>query len=95
MHRDLYLKTKGNCWFNHIIELSKNNKSEENPLFDYQQTVYEALEKHKFLWILKATGFGIIEFFLRYMVWLVLRNNDYKNSQFIIVTNPNWDFSKK
>ena len=29
------------------------------------------------------------------MAWLCLRNNDYQNSQMVIVTVPNWDLSKK
>jgi hypothetical protein len=45
------------------------------------------LEKH--LWILKATGLGVTEFMLRFMAWLCLRNDDYKNSQMVIVTGPN------
>ena len=67
-HRDLYVQTQANCCFNHIIGLSRNNKTGvENPLFDYQQTVYEALDNYRHLFILKATGLGISEFFLRYM----------------------------
>jgi len=56
-HRDLYIKAKGNCRFNHIIGLSRNNKTgRENLLFDYQQIIKEASEKYRHLYILKATG---------------------------------------
>src|SRR5215208_583357 len=29
------------------------------------------------------------------MIWLCLRNDDYKYSQMVIITGPNWDQSKK
>ena len=34
--------------------------------------------KNKHLWVKKATGLGVTEFFLRLMAWLCLRNDDYK-----------------
>jgi len=80
-HKTLYIQTKGKCCFNNIIGLPRDNKTgEENPLFDYQQLIFESLENHKFLWILKATGLGIIEFFLRYMAWLCLKDDTYQGS---------------
>jgi hypothetical protein len=43
----------------------------------------------------KVNRLGISEFFLRYMAWLCLRNNDYQNSQMVIVTGPNIDLAIK
>jgi len=52
--------------------------------------------KDKHLWIKKATGLGVTEFFLRFMAWLCFRNNDdYMNSQMCIVTGPNIDIAIK
>jgi hypothetical protein len=51
--------------------------------------------KHKHLWVKKATGLGVTEFFLRLIVWLCLRNDNYKNSQMCIVTGPNIDIAIK
>jgi hypothetical protein len=67
----------------------------QNPLFDYEKIVLDSLQNHKHLWILKSTGLGITELFLRYMSYLCLRNNDYQNSQMVIVTGPNIDLSIK
>jgi hypothetical protein len=47
------------------------------------------------LWVKKATGLGVTEFFLRFMAWLCLRNNDYRNSQMCIVTGPNQELAIK
>ena len=51
--------------------------------------------KDKDLWIKKATGLGVTEFFLRFMAWLCLRNDNYRNSQMCIVTGPNIDIAIK
>jgi hypothetical protein len=51
--------------------------------------------KLKHLWIKKATGLGITEFMLRFMCWLALRNDDYKNSQMVIITGPNQELAIK
>jgi hypothetical protein len=51
--------------------------------------------KVKHVWIKKATGLGITEFMLRYMAWLCLRNDDYKNSQMVIITGPNQELAIK
>jgi hypothetical protein len=68
-------------------------------MFDYEKLLYDSLLipdysnplnhsfKHKRLWVKKATGLGVTEFFLRLMAWLCLGNDDYRNSQKCIVTS--------
>ena len=51
--------------------------------------------KEKHLFVKKATGLGITEFFLRFMAWLCLYNDDSQNSQMVIVTGPNQELSIK
>ena len=51
--------------------------------------------KIKHLWVKKATGLGVTEFMLRFMAWLCLRNDDYRNSQMVIVTGPNQELAIK
>jgi hypothetical protein len=71
-------KIKGRkCCWNHYISLCKDNhdSTKENPIFDYQQEIVDILKDHKHLFILKSTGLGISELFLRYMAFLCLRNN--------------------
>jgi hypothetical protein len=105
-HKQEDIKTKGDCCFNHIIGLP-TKEGKEKPLFDYQKLLYDSLLipdfynplqhtfKLKHLWVKKATGLGVTEFFLRFMAWLCLRNNDYRNSQMCIVTGPNQDIAIK
>jgi hypothetical protein len=105
-HRQDDLETKGDCCFNHIIGLPIKDKVEK-PLFDYEKLLNDSLLiadfynplKHTFklkhVWIKKATGLGVTKFFLRFMAWLCLRNNDYRNSQMCIVTGPNQELAIK
>ena len=51
--------------------------------------------KDKHLWIKKATGLGISEFMLRFMAWLCVKDNSYRNCQMCIVTGPNQDIAIK
>jgi hypothetical protein len=76
-------------------------------MFDYEKLLYDSLLiadfynplqhtfKEKHLWVKKATGLGVTEFFLRFMAWLCLRNDDYRNSQMCIVTGPNQELAIK
>jgi hypothetical protein len=75
-------------------------------MFDYEKLLYDSVLvndvsnhshsfKHKHLWVKKATGLGVTEFFLRLMAWLCMRNDDYQNSQMCIVTGPNIDIAIK
>jgi hypothetical protein len=98
------IKANGNCCFNHVIGLP-TKEGVEKAIFDYEKILYYALLlnqvskhndfKHKHLWVKKATGLGVTEFFLRLMAWLCLRNDDYKNSQMCVVTGPNIDIAIK
>ena len=60
---------------------------------DPKNILYPFKEKH--LWIKKATGLGVTEFMLRFMAWLCLRNDDYRDSQMVIVTGPNQELAIK
>jgi hypothetical protein len=47
------------------------------------------------MFVKKSVGLGISELFLRLMAWLCLYNDDYRNSQMVIVTGPNIDLAIK
>jgi hypothetical protein len=79
MHKVQDIKTKGNCCFNHIIGLPQKN-GVEKPLFDYEKTIFDSLQSHKHVWIKKATGLGITEFMLRFMIWICFKEGENNNS---------------
>ena len=80
-HKAEALRAEGNCCFNHIIGLPTKERV-ERPIFDYQKIMYDTFLiqsinnplnhdfKHKHLWVKKATGLGVTEFFLRLMACL-------------------------
>lgn len=88
------VETGERCCFNHCIGLPRKG-SEEKPMYDYEIEILNALEKEgkKYLWILKATGLGVTEFFLRYVAWLCIRDDKLRGSTICIVTGPRIDLA--
>lgn len=68
-------------------------------MFPYEKKLYDALQKHKRIWVKKATGLGVTEFMLRYMAWLALSNEGsryFKINEspiFTVVTGPRLDLA--
>lgn len=68
-------------------------------MFDYEQLLYDGLFsvngdfRDKHLFILKATGLGVTEFFLRMIGWLCTKDDSLKDSQMCIVTGPRIELS--
>jgi hypothetical protein len=99
-HRAQFLKKEGKCCFNHIIGLPVKDKK-EHPLYDYEKLLFDQLFtnngslpfKDKHLWVLKSTGLGITEFFLRVIGWLCVKDDSLKGSQICIVTGPRVELS--
>src|SRR5205823_10578243 len=94
-HKSEDITTHGECCFNHIIGLPKKDGIEK-PMFDYEKVLYDFLLllnendfKDKHLWVKKATGLGVTEFFLRLIVWLSLKDESLSGSQVCIITGPN------
>jgi hypothetical protein len=58
------------------------------PLFDYEQMLYQRMLQYKYLWILKATGLGVTEFVLRFMIWLATKDDTFRDTDMCIVTGP-------
>jgi len=88
------LDSVGRLCFNHLVGFPQKDGI-SHPLWDYEQQVFDTWKNHKHIWILKSTGLGISEFFLRLMLWLALRNDQYHGCQFCIVVGPNIDLAKK
>src|SRR5215212_8923768 len=96
-HKQVDIKTNGDCCFNHIIGLPQKDGNDK-PLYDYEQIIFDSLigssaANNKHLWIKKATGLGVSEFMLRYMAWLCLKDNTLAGSQMCIVTGPRIDLA--
>jgi hypothetical protein len=73
--------------------LNSYPRGKTDPDYSSSNILHPFKEKH--LWCLKATGLGCSEFFLRFMAWLCVRNDDCRGSQMVIVTGPNQELSIK
>jgi Terminase RNaseH-like domain len=105
-HKQADAQHNGRCCWNHVVGLPKKNGGQK-PMFSYEKLLYDALLnpdltiaadakfKDKHVWVKKATGLGITEFFLRLMAWLSLKDDRLSGSQMVIVTGPNIDISIK
>jgi hypothetical protein len=94
-HKQEDITTDGDCCFNHIIGLPQKD-GDDKPLYDYEQIIFDSIvtpKGNKHLWIKKATGLGVSEFMLRFMVWLCLKDNALAGSQMCIVTGPRIDLA--
>lgn len=66
-------------------------------IYPYEQTILEALVSKKLIWIKKATGLGITEFFLRWIAWKAINDDSWKgteDAQVVIITGQNWETAK-
>jgi len=89
----LYDDTQGRCCFNHAIGLPRK-QDKPLPLFDYEEELYNAILAHKRVWCKKATGLGVTEFALRFMVWLAINQPAQETSStYCIVTGPRIDLA--
>lgn len=79
------------CCYNHRIGLPKKDGT-EHPIYAYEEELFEDIEQYNYLAIVKATGLGITEFFLRYAEWKALFH--YKNAHIVIFTGPNLNLAK-
>jgi len=49
--------------------------------FDYEEELYNIMDHNKKIWIKKATGLGVTEFFNRFVAWNCLKDNVWKEQQ--------------
>jgi hypothetical protein len=84
-HKEQFIKTNGNCCFNHIISLPEKN-GKEYPIFDYELDVINKIDKHRNIWVKKASGIGATELILRYLTYKILVNNDLEYKSIFIVS---------
>lgn len=66
---------------------------ETHPIYDYEVLIFDALLANKLLLVLKATGLGITELFLRIMGWFCLKDDRYQGWEMPIVVGPNLDLA--
>jgi hypothetical protein len=94
-HKQEDIRTKGQCCFWHIIKPPQKD-GHDMPVLPYQRILYDALQSHKHIWILKSRGIGVTEFLLRYIAWCCISLNFEfsSNSRVCIITGPRLDLAE-
>jgi hypothetical protein len=92
-HRQEDIRTKGQCCFWHIIKPPQKD-GHDMPVLPYQKILYDSLQNHKHIWILKSRGIGVTEFLLRYIAWYCVNRRIQFNSRVCIVTGPRIDLAE-
>lgn len=64
-------------------------------LYDYEEELINKLEKGRHFWVKKEVGLGITELIIRYIAWRALKDDEWQNSQVVIITGPNQNLSIK
>jgi hypothetical protein len=81
----VYHAKQGQCCFNHIVGLPKKN-GKEYPIFDWQEQIFNALEKYPNLAITKSRGIGISSILIRYLAWKIMFNDDLEGKSIFIIS---------
>lgn len=76
------------CCYNHWLGLPRR-WNQRHPLYHYETDLMSDLEKHRKIFVEKAAGLGITEFFLRWLEWMAITNPLFSNSQVELISGPN------
>jgi hypothetical protein len=66
------------------------------PVLPYQKILYDALQNHKHIWLLKSRGIGVTTFLLRYIAWCCVSGKIAQSaiSRVCIITGPRIDLAE-
>jgi hypothetical protein len=94
-HKQEHIRTGGQCCFWHGIGCPQKD-GKDMPVLPYQKILYEALQNHKHIWILKSRGIGCSEFLLRYITWCCLSGKSYTkyDSKVSFIVGPRIDLAE-
>ncbi len=80
------------CCINHIVSCpTKNDK--EFPIFDYEELIFNTIEKNQNIWIKKARGIGVTTFLIRYLVWKILYSKELDGKSIFIISGTREEFA--
>jgi hypothetical protein len=92
-HKQEYIRTGGQDCFWHIIGCPQKD-GKDMPVLPYQKILYEALQNHKHIWVLKSRGIGCSEFLLRYIAWCCVGRLFLPNSRVCFIVGPRIDLAE-
>lgn len=100
-HQRQTIATSEKCCFWHIIGLPEKEhlmgkgedgkeikETKKHPIYDYEMEVYNTILTNRYVRIKKATGIGITTFVIGLMIYLCVKDSEYKDAEMGIVTGP-------
>lgn len=81
-------QTNNRCCAVHAIGVPENKPTLPRGFFPYEKQVFEASEQYRYVWIKKATGLGISEFYLYYFLWEACNKAELENTHVGFITGP-------
>ncbi len=85
------------CCFWHFIFFPHGGPERDgvrHPVYQYEQEILESLEHNKCIAVYKATGLGLTEFVLLWILWKSYTDEFFQNKEAIIITGPNVDLAQ-
>jgi hypothetical protein len=85
------------CCFWHYIfypNLGPERDGIYHPLYEYEIELLQALQNERHVCVYKATGLGITEFMLLWLIWKCYTDEFFYGKESIIITGPNVDLAQ-
>ena len=92
-HRVVYEQSNGLCCFNHTLPFLPVKNGSQHPFYPWQKEIFDALENHRLLAILKARGIGGSEAMIRWAFYLCVRDNKMQGTNMCVITGIREDLS--
>ena len=68
--------------FNEKIGMPINTKTKlRTKIYQYEDDLIQDTLKHRKIWVKKATGLGITEIYIRFIAWLCVKDDTFKDNQ--------------
>jgi len=91
------LSKKQDCCFWHYIFYPNGGPERDDiyhPCYDFEKKILKALETHRTMALYKATGLGVTEFVLLWILWKCYNDPFFFDKDVVIVTGPNVDLAQ-
>jgi len=84
-HNVRFKETNGRCCAVDILGRPQKD-GKDFPMFCYQHQIYDAIEQHQNIWILKSRGIGLTTFMIYYLTWKILSSSELDHQNIFLIS---------
>jgi len=91
------LSKQSDCCFWHYIFYPNGGPERDglfHPCYEYETDILESLNENKCIAVYKATGLGLTELVLLWILWKALTDDWFKGKEAMVITGPNVDLAQ-